>query len=93
MTALALAAGKAAPEWAWPLDGDAWDREPRLSAEERTVLVQAGPRLLHSSRLARAERGALARLLGPLEQVRSCLWIPDKAGHCAATTATASPSG
>ncbi|MEU9380065.1 hypothetical protein AB0D38_03210 [Streptomyces sp. NPDC048279] len=45
------------------------------------MLVQAGPQLLHSSRLTRAERGALARLLGPLEQVRSCLWIPDKAGH------------
>ncbi|MDX3866882.1 hypothetical protein [Streptomyces europaeiscabiei] len=81
MTALALAAGKTTPEWSWPLDGASWDRDPQLSAEECAVLVQAGPRLLHSSRLTRVERGALPRLLGPLEQVRSCLWIPDKAGH------------
>ncbi|MGW7575943.1 hypothetical protein [Streptomyces sp. NPDC054765] len=81
MTALALAAGKTAPDWAWPLEGTSWDRDPQLSTEEWAVLVQVGPRLLHSSRLTRAERSALARLLGPLEQVRSCLWIPDKAGH------------
>ncbi|MER8084280.1 tyrosine-type recombinase/integrase [Streptomyces sp. NPDC094048] len=81
MTALTLTAGETTPEWAWPLDGAFWDRDPELSAEERAVLVQAGPRLLHSSRLTWAERGVLARLLGPLEQVRSCLWFPDKAGH------------
>ncbi|MBC2902148.1 hypothetical protein [Streptomyces cupreus] len=81
MTALALPAGKAVPDWAWPLDGVSWNRDPQLSVEERAVLVQAGPRLLMSSQLTRAERGALERLLRPLEQVRSCLWIPDKAGH------------
>lgn len=81
MTALAPAAGNTAPGWVWPLDGSAWDRDPQLSADERAVLVQAGPRLFHSSRLSRTERNALARLLGPLEQARSCLWIPDKAGH------------
>ncbi|MCX4637989.1 tyrosine-type recombinase/integrase [Streptomyces platensis] len=81
MTTLALAAGKAAPEWVWPLEGASWDRDPQLSAEECAVLVQASPRLLQSSRLTRVERGALARLLGPLEQVRSCLRIPDNAGH------------
>ncbi|MEU8784867.1 hypothetical protein [Streptomyces sp. NPDC048637] len=81
MTALAPAAGKTAPEWVWPVDGASWDRGSQLSADERAVLVQAGPQLFHSARLTRAERAALARLLRPLEQVRSCLWIPDSAGH------------